>query len=59
MWIVLFVVIALGMYLIVVGENMNKSDYERKMEDEEQMRFFKEINKISGGKYGNYKFRKN
>ncbi|MBO5349646.1 MAG: hypothetical protein J6A89_07515 [Clostridia bacterium] len=44
MWIVLFVVIALGMYLIVVGGNMNKSDYERKMEDEEEMEYWKQKN---------------
>lgn len=44
MWIVLFVVIALGMYLIVVGGNMNKSDYEGKMEDEEEMEYWKQKN---------------
>lgn len=44
MWIVLFVVIALVMYLIVVGGNMNKSDYERKMEDEEEMEYWKQKN---------------
>lgn len=44
MWIVLFVVIALGMYLIVVGGNMNKSDCERKMEGKEEMEYWKQKN---------------
>lgn len=34
--------IALFTYLIVRGGSENKTDYERKLEDEEQMRFLKE-----------------
>lgn len=40
MWLILIMMIATAivMYLIVVGGNMNKSEYERELEDDEQMK---------------------
>ena len=37
--IILFVLLALGMYLVIVGGNINKSERERMLEDEEQLRY--------------------
>lgn len=34
--------ITLFTYLIIRGANENKTDYERRMEDEEQMKYLKE-----------------
>lgn len=36
---IVLLVITLGMYLIIVGGNMNKSNEERYLEDEEQIRY--------------------
>lgn len=33
--------ISLFMYLIIVGGNLNKSDYEKMLEDEEQLKYIK------------------
>ncbi|MBQ3409630.1 MAG: hypothetical protein IJH12_10565 [Clostridia bacterium] len=46
MWLILIVMIAIAtvMYLIVVGGNMNKSEYERAMETEEEMEYLKQKN---------------
>lgn len=41
-------VFALGTYLLIVSENMNKTDEERILEDEEQMEYLKNYKK--GGK---------
>lgn len=41
LFIVFSVVIALGMYLVIVGGNINKTDEERRLEDEEQMNYLK------------------
>ena len=35
-------VIDFGIYLMIVSENMNKTDEERRLEDEEQMKYLKE-----------------
>ena len=35
-------VIAFVIYLMIVSENMNKTDEERRLEDEEQMKYLKE-----------------
>lgn len=41
LFIVLSIVIALGMYLVIVGGNITKTDEERRLEDEEQMNYLK------------------
>jgi len=43
--IVFSIVIALGMYLVIVGGNINKTDEERRLEDEEQMNYLKNYKK--------------
>lgn len=37
--ILLGVIIAVTMYLIIVGSNKNRSQYEKELEDEEQMEY--------------------
>lgn len=37
--ILLVIGIATGMYLIIVGGSKNKSQYEKELEDEEQMEY--------------------
>lgn len=49
-FIVFSVVIALGMYLVIVGGNMNKTDEERKLEDEEQMNYLKNYKNNTDGR---------
>lgn len=39
---IIFALISLFTYLIIVGGNMNKTDEERRLEDEEQMNYLKE-----------------
>lgn len=44
MLIILLVVlfcIAISTYLIIVGGSMNKSNYEKELEDEEQMKYIR------------------
>jgi Na+-transporting methylmalonyl-CoA/oxaloacetate decarboxylase gamma subunit len=48
-FLILFFLISFFMYLIIVGGNLSKSDYERKIEDEEQLNYLNEYNK---NKYG-------
>ena len=40
-FIILIFLISLFMYLIIVGGNLNKSDYEKMLEDEEQLKYIK------------------
>lgn len=47
-------VISFGTYLMIVSENMNKTDEERRLEDEEQMEYLKNY-KRKGGKHGKNK----
>ena len=47
-------VIAFGTYLMIVSENMNKTDEERRLEDEEQMEYLNNY-KRKGGKHGKNK----
>ena len=49
LFIVFSIVIALGMYLVIVGGNITKTDDERRLEDEEQMNYLKNYknNKVS------------
>ena len=44
--ILLFVMILFGVFaiLIIIGGNMNKSEEEQRLEDEEQMRYLREYN---------------
>lgn len=41
--IILSIVISLGMYILIIGGNLNKSDEERYIEDEEQMKYLKKL----------------
>lgn len=43
LFIVFSIVIVLGMYLVIVGGNITKTDEERRVEDEEQMNYLKNI----------------
>lgn len=43
--IIILPIIVLGMYVVIIGANLNKSDEERKFEDEEQMKYLRENNK--------------
>ncbi len=43
-------VIAFGIFLMIVNENMNKTDEKRRLEDEEQMEYLKNY-KRKGGKH--------
>lgn len=45
------VVVSLGTYLMIVSENMNKTDEERRLEDEEQMEYLKNYKKGGKGKW--------
>lgn len=45
LFIAFSIVIALGMYLVIVGSNINKTDEERRLEDEEQMNYLKSYKK--------------
>lgn len=38
---ILLFLISLFMYLVIVGGNLNKSDYEKMLEDEEQLKYIK------------------
>ena len=40
--ITLFVIITLETYLVIVGGNLNKTDEEKRIEDEEQMNYLKD-----------------
>lgn len=40
------IIVALGMYLVIVGGNMNKTDEEKELENQEQIKFFKDNYKI-------------
>lgn len=49
--IILSVLLALGMYLVIVGGNINKSERERMLEDEEQLRYLRNYKKwLKNGK---------
>ena len=45
---IIIFVFALGTYLLIVSENMNKTNEERMLEDEEQMEYLRNYKK--GGK---------
>lgn len=38
-FIILFFIITFFMYLVIVGGNMSKSEYEKMTEDEEQLKY--------------------
>lgn len=41
--LIVFIANAVFFYLIILGVNRNKTEEERKMEDEEQMNYLKDI----------------
>lgn len=43
--IIFFLLVAISMYLIIVGGNMNKTNVEIEMENEEEMRFLENYRK--------------
>lgn len=43
-WIIFMMLFGIITILIIIGENMNKSEEERKREDEEQIQYIKEYN---------------
>lgn len=45
------VLLALGAYLIIIGGNINKSEREKMLEDEEQLRYLRNYKKwLKNGK---------
>ena len=38
-FIILFFIITFLMYLVIIGGNMSKSEYEKMIEDEEQLKY--------------------
>lgn len=40
--IIVMLLVAILIVLIIIGANMSKTDYERQLEDEEQMRYLRE-----------------
>lgn len=53
MFIILIILlcIALFTYLIILGSNMNKSEEERKMEDQEQIEYLRKIKEKKNNEY--------
>lgn len=43
--IIVFVLLALATYLIIIGGNINKSEREKMLEDEEQLRYIRNYKK--------------
>lgn len=49
--IIVFVLLALATYLIIIGGNINKSEREKMLEDEEQLRYIRNYKKwLKNGK---------
>ncbi len=40
--VIVMLLVAILIVLIIIGANMSKTDYERQLDDEEQMKFLKE-----------------
>lgn len=40
--VIVMLLVAILIVLIIIGANMSKTDYERQLEDEEQMKFLRE-----------------
>ena len=40
--IILYVIITFGTICIIMGGNLNKSEFEKQMEDEEQIKYLRE-----------------
>lgn len=45
LFIIFFILITVGMYFVIVGANITKTDEERRLEDEEQMNYLKKYKK--------------
>ncbi len=43
--LILYFSISLFVYLVIVGGNLDKSEYERKLEDEEQLKYIEDYKK--------------
>lgn len=43
--LILYFSISLFVYLVIVGGNLSKSEYERKLEDEEQLKYIEDYKK--------------
>lgn len=50
--IIILMLITIFTYLIILGSNMSKSDYEKQIEDEEQMEYIKNYGKRRKRKNG-------
>lgn len=50
--IIILMLITIFTYLIILGSNMSKSDFEKQIEDEEQMEYIKKYSKRGNGKDG-------
>ena len=50
--IIILMLITIFTYLIILGSNMSKSDFEKQIEDEEQMEYIKKYIKRRNGKDG-------
>lgn len=40
--VIVMLLVAILIVLIIIGANMSKTDYERQLDDEEQMKFLRE-----------------
>ena len=45
------ILISIFMLLVIIGGGMSKSEYEKRIEDEEQMEYLKKYKNKSGGNY--------
>lgn len=52
--IVIFsIIVACCMYLVIVGGNMNKTDEEKELENQEQMKFLQDNSKLKDYRHKN------
>lgn len=49
--IILYAIIAFGTICIMIGGNLNKSEYEKQMEDEEQIKYLREYKNRRNSKW--------
>ena len=50
--IIVMLLVAILIVLIIIGANICKTDYERQLDDEEQMRYLKEYQEKKNNKSG-------
>ena len=51
--VILSIIIACCMYLVIVGGNMNKTDEEKELENQEQMKFLQDNSKLKDYRHKN------